>query len=107
MRERIYYYTFTKYSNNVFSYPVRSCSCFRTYSGLLVHRYRIARAPISARSRSSIKMAERPIKPQALNTLTTFYKNKAPKAVKGCVCKQILYYGTSEMKDGNKFSASL
>ena len=56
-------------------------------------------------------MAERPIKPQALNTLTSFYKNKAQEAVKDCVFKQIiwLYYGTSEteMKDGNKFSASL
>ena len=99
---------FTKYSNNLLSYPVRYCSCFRTNSGLLVHRYRTARAPISAKSRS-IKMAEHPIKPQALNTLTSFYKNKAPKAVKDWVCKQIiwLYYGTSELKDGNKFSTSL
>ena len=81
---------FTKYSNNLLSYPVRYCSCFRTHSGLLVHRYRTARATISARSRS-IKMAERPIKPQALNTLTSFYKNKAPKAVKDWVCKQIIW----------------
>ena len=73
---------FTKYSNNLLSYPVSYCSCFRTHIGLLVRRYRTARAPISARSRSSIKMAERPIKPQALNTLTSFYKNKAKKAVK-------------------------
>ena len=52
-------------------------------------------------------MAERLIKPKALNTLTSFYKNKAQKAVKtGFVLKQIiwLYYGTrstSEMKDRN------
>ena len=54
-------------------------------------------------------MAERPIKPQTLNTLTSFYKNEAQKAAKYCVYKQIiwLYYGTSELKDGNKFSASL
>ena len=31
-------------------------------------------------------MAERLIKPQALNTLTSFYKNKARKAVKDWVC---------------------
>ena len=50
-------------------------------------------------------MAERLIKPQAFNTLTSFYKNKAQKAVKNCVCKQIIwfYYGTSELPDGNKF----
>ena len=76
---------FTKYSNNLLSYPVRYCSCCRTHIGLLVHRYRTARAPISARSRSSIKMAERPIKPQAFNTLTSFYKNLSPKTVKNCV----------------------
>ena len=100
---------FTKYSNNLLSYQVRYCSCFRTHIGLLVHRYRTDHAPISARSHSTIKMAERPIKQQALNTLTSFYKNKAQKAVKDCVYKQIiwLYYSTSELKDGNKFSASL
>ena len=78
---------FTKYSNNLLSYPVRYCSCCRTHIGLLVHRYRTARAPISARSRSSIKMAERPIKPQTFNTITSFYKNKA---VKNYVCQQII-----------------
>ena len=34
-------------------------------SELFVHRYRTARAPLPARSRSSIKMAERPMEPQA------------------------------------------
>ena len=36
---------FIRYSNNLLSYPVRYCSCFRTYtghSGLLPHRYRPA-----------------------------------------------------------------
>ena len=91
------------------SYPVRYCSYFRTHSGLLVHRYRTARAPISARSRSSIKMAERPMEPQAFNMLTSFYKNKGfmPKNPSKSVFVNRLYYGTSEMKDGNKFSASL
>ena len=86
---------FTKYSNNLLSYTVRYCSCFRTHSGLLMHQYRTARASISVRLRSSIKMAERPMEPQAFNTLTSFYKNNAQKAVKICVCKQIiwLYYG--------------
>ena len=100
---------FTKYSNNLLSYPVRYCLCFWTYSELLVHWYRTTRAPISALLRSSINMVECPLKPQALNTLTSFYKNKAQKAVKDCVCKQIiwLYYGTSELKDGNNYSASL
>ena len=81
---------FTKYSNNLLSFPARYCSFSRTHSGLLVHRCRTARAPILARSRCSIKMAERPIKPQVLNTLTSLYKNKAQKAIKDCVCKQII-----------------
>ena len=64
--------------------------------------------PISARLRSSIKMAERPMDPYAFNSLTSFYKNYVQKSVKNCVCKQIIwfYYGTSELKEGNKFSAS-
>ena len=99
---------FTKYSNNLLSYPVRYCSCFQTHSGQLVHRYRTDHAPISARSRSSIKMAERLIKPQHQQRLHHLTKIKAQKAIKDCVCKQIiwLYYGTSELKDDNNISAS-
>ena len=54
-------------------------------------------------------MAERPMEPQAFNTLTSFYKNKGfkPKNPSKSVFVSWLYYGTSEMKDGNKFSASL
>ena len=70
---------FTKYSNSMLSYTVRYCSRFPTHNGLLVHRYWTARAPISARSRSSIKMAERPIEPQALNTLTSSFTKIKPK----------------------------
>ena len=54
-------------------------------------------------------MAERPMEPQAFNTLTSFYKNKGfkPKNPSKSVFASCLYYGMSEMKDGNKFSAFL
>ena len=47
-------------------------------------------------------MAERPMEPQAFNTLTSFYKNKGikPKYPSKSVFVSWLYYGTSEMKDG-------
>ena len=83
--------------------------CIDIVHRLLVHRYRTARARISARPRSNIKMAERPMEPQAFNMLTSFYKNKGfkPKNPSKSVFVSWLYDGMSEMKDGNKFSAPL
>ena len=65
---------------------------------------------MSARSPSSIKVAERPMEPHAFKT--SFYKNKGiqqkKKKKKKNPSKSVfvswLYYGTSEMKDGNNFS---
>ena len=66
------------------SEPIPDCSCIDI--GPLMHPYRPDR--VAASRWRSVRWNHKPF----FNTLTSFYR---------------LYYGTPEMKDGNKFSASL